>query len=422
MAENYSAPWRRGAVAAFGAAVLATGIVPVATGVASAETTTGGDMTFLATHEWAASQPTFAGQRIVDLEIDSDGHVWAGYGDYGANTGPIVLARHSVEVGAGFEPMFTMDTEAAYNLRSLGDDLVVPATDPRSKADFAVGSPWSEARPLGATHVFDTASLDGTDRWMVGSKGKDAVAWRTADGGMTWSEMIRVAPSEADDFSRFYFAASVGGTMRVQAVGNKSGADPNSLVFDGTAWSEQPSLLPDGGAGWEPTEFNGGVVYHASGHGHAGPIYFFDGSKATQVADGYDFSVAAGRLWVLTDAALVASTADLDTWIDEFRAPAGARSLATNGISAFVGTTSAELWSKDLSIRSEDEANDASTTTTTVVDSPDLDDGNTDEPHPSPSEPPRRAARVRADEGKRGAAQTDGPLVCSPGLVRLGRC
>ena len=301
--------------------------------------------TFVGTHPYAADQPTANGKALRDLQVHG-GKVWAGYGDYNANTGPITLAGYDPTTG-GFEAGFTSDTEAVLNLRNIGGELVAPSTDPRQRADFAISGPWRESRPLGATHVYDAATLNGADRWMVGSQGADAVAWRSIDGGTTWSESLRIGPSSGavGDYARFYFAAIVGGKLYVQAVNAMSGPQAKANAFDGSTWSNAPSIVPVGSVGWAPIAFGGGVAFHSYGHGTLGNIFFFDGKRVRTIGAGYDVHVAAGSLWLLDGAGLIQRTSDLVNWATVGTAPSNARSLAVDAGTIYVGTTTAELWS-----------------------------------------------------------------------------
>lgn len=315
--------------------------VPLA-GATTATATTA--TTHVATHEWAAAQPTATGRQILDLEVH-DGKIWAGYGDYGANTGPITIASYDPASPDGFSASMVVDTEAALNLRSLGEDLVAPATDPRSAADFAIGSPWEQARPLGATHVFDTTTLTGEDLWLVGSKGSDAVAWRSLDRGATWEESLRVAPpGEVDgDFSRFYFTATLDGALYVQAVSYSRGASTTSMRFDGSSWSQAPSLLTNGGVGWKPQPFGDGVVYGNTGQGIAGGIYFFDGETVTTVGVGWDVEVSDGVVWILGLDGRVQRSVDLVDWTTAADGPSNSRSIAIDGDDLYLGTADSLL-------------------------------------------------------------------------------
>lgn len=339
----------------------------VADPIGAATESVPGAATELATHAWAAGQPTAQGRQILDLEVH-DGKVWAGYGDYGANTGPITLAAYDPTSGGDFVAATTVDTEAIYNLRSVGDTLVAPATDPRRNADFALGDPWRQDRPLGATHVFDTTTLTGTDLWMVGSQGTDAVAWRSLDGGQTWTESLRQSPTSgaANDFLRFYFAAPLDGTLYVQAVSYATGASASSKVFNGSRWSDGPSLLGQGGVGWKPQPFAGGLVYANTGQGQAGAIYFFDGRSVTTIGVGWDVEVDGGTAFILDLEGNVLASANATTWSTVSASSPSSRSIAVEGTTVYFGTSDSKLLTAPITQPAGLADSIVDTTTTTI--------------------------------------------------------
>lgn len=306
------------------------------------------DMTLVATHPWAAAQKTTAGRQLAELQLH-DGRIWAGYGDYAANTGPIVLASWDPQTDDGFEAAITVDTEAILNMREVDGELVAPATDPRSHADFAISGPLRQARPLGATHVFDTAGVDN-DLWMVGSKGTDAVAWRSSDDGATWVESLRVGPTSGilGDFQRFYFAAVLDGRLYVQAVSDSGGAAQTSLVHENNTWSEGPDLLPLG-LGWSPEVVGDAVIYQSSGQGRGSTVLSFDGISTTEHGSAFDVEASGQHAWMLDTTGRVLRSADLKRWEMVAQGPADGRSLAVSETAIYVGTASAQLWSFDLS-------------------------------------------------------------------------
>lgn len=361
---------RRAKAALAAASALLTGaaMLVVADPIGASTESVPGAATELATHAWAAGQPTAQGRQILDLEVH-DGKVWAGYGDYGANTGPITLAAYDPTSGGDFVAATTVDTEAIYNLRSVGETLVAPATDPRRNADFALGDPWREDRPLGATHVFDTTTLTGTDLWMVGSQGTDAVAWRSLDGGQTWTESLRQSPTSgaANDFLRFYFAAPLDGTLYVQAVSYSTGASASSKMFNGSRWSDGPSLLGQGGVGWKPQPFAGGLVYGNTGQGQAGAIYFFDGRSVTTVGVGWDVEVKDGTAFILGVDGNVLASIDSTTWSLVGIGDPSARSIAIDGHTAYFGTSNSRLLTAPLTPLTDTADTAAEATTTTIA-------------------------------------------------------
>ena len=296
----------------------------------------------------AASQPTTTGRRIASLQ-EWNGKVYAGYGDWGANTGPIEVAS-TTTTGSGFAAEYVLDTEAVEVIRPIGDRLVIPHTDPRSGAsDFAFGTPWDQRSGLGATHVFDATTLTGDDLWFVGSRGNQAIAWRSTDDGSSWTDALVVDPTDPTSFARFQWVAVVGGRLYVQPWTGSSGNDNRSYVFDGTTWSRGKPLLDRYQSGRRPTAFNGSTIYATSDVGWAGSLRSFDGRRVITVRENIvDFAVAGGRAFALgADDVIVVST-DLKSWTPVARAPAGGVSLASSGNQLWVGTESSSVWRASL--------------------------------------------------------------------------
>lgn len=295
-------------------------------------------------HPQAAAQSTARGRRIVDLQAFG-GKIYAGYGDYEANTGPIAVS--ALTPGAGYAKEFTADTEATYNFREIGGVLYAPSIDPRVAADFSTNAPWSGHDTTDAAHVFDMATTNGSDLWMVGSQDVDAVAWRSLDGGATWTEELRIAAVNSGEFSRFYFAGVLGGRLYVQAFDSYQGAQAEAKVFDGTRWSSAPPIVTSWYNGWRPVEFNGKLVIEGYGQGSRGPVFSYDGVTSSVVTLGYDVEVAGDRLFVLDDAELRVSTG-LSTFSVIAVPPAGGRSLAVSAGVVYIGTDSSEILSGAL--------------------------------------------------------------------------
>lgn len=331
---------KRSCMTAVVTSVLAAGVLLSADGANArpVEST----FSFVADHHAAAAQPTSQGRILAELSVH-EGRIFAGYGDYQDNTGPISI-EYLDESSRSFAHAFTSDTEAVYNLKALGGKLVVPAIDPRSKADFAIDGPWRDARPFKATHVFDAATLTGADMWMVGSQGDDAVAWRSTDGGASWGESLRL-PRIDGGFARFYFAAVANDRLYVQAVSSMGGPFPTSKIFDGREWHDGPSILDRKDRGWGAKSFGSGFAYHSEGHARVGAVRFFDGvSTTTLERRAFDVEVTDTHVWMLTASGDVVRSHDLTAWETVARAPATARSLAVDGDQLYVGTADSQLW------------------------------------------------------------------------------
>lgn len=182
--------------------------------------------TLYATLDLVAAQPTSTGRLIQRLRLDDD-RLYAAYGDYTANTGPIhVLSMNLINPAddpttvAVISDEATLHTEATWEIKPLSKlgGLTIPFLDPQGSDDpstgqYATQNPGSQPRtwtthtnltPV-AEHVFDTAQT-AAYAWMCGASFDDAEGsaciWRSADGGTTWAAALTV-PS-ATGFARFY--------------------------------------------------------------------------------------------------------------------------------------------------------------------------------------------------------------------------
>ena len=345
--------------------VLIFAIAGVAYLVASrAQSTT---FTLLATHPQASVQPTALGKTIYALQA-WNGKIYAGYGDYGANTGPIAVTPFDPTTNTfASSPELSQQTEAIGLYRVLNGKLFAASTDPQygvstDYADGAAGSPssWQPVGPswpapnngVGMTHAFDMNTLTGTDLWLVGSQGNDPVAWRSTDGGATWVKSLDVTPP-AGDYGRFYGAAVYNGKLYVQAmlIDNTSnyvvGNESASHVFDGTSWTKGPNI----GNIWHPESFAGKLVYSgwaAPDNDQATGLSAFDGTKVVSSnapSSIWGYTIDGNTLYILGYNSVVYSTTDLATWYQQTTAPTTARSIAVLNGNIYVGTNDSKIYS-----------------------------------------------------------------------------
>jgi hypothetical protein len=298
----------------------------------------------VATHPEAALQPTDWGRMLVTLKA-WDGRVYAGYGDLNANTGPISVMSYDPATRA-FGTEWVSDTEAILIYRPIGGHLYAPAADRRAAADYAVGPPWRDVGSLDTSHAWDMVTLTGTDLWLLGSFGVDAVAWRSLDGGETWAEALRVGPAAGTFFARFYFGGVYQGKLHLQAAPLHT----VSKAFDGQAWSDGPDLFGGTGApGWHAEAAAGRLLYQSSTYAEA-QLFAFDGQQVQTVPVGpiWDYAVARAGVFTLGADGTVRCSTNLAAWKALGPAPPGARSIAVLGRTVYVGTLDSRLFALPL--------------------------------------------------------------------------
>jgi hypothetical protein len=310
----------------------------------------------LGTHPQAAAQSTAAGKTIYTLK-PYNGQIYAGYGDYNANTGPIAITPFDPVTQSFGNPLLSADTEAIQLYREINGRLFAPATDSQSGNDYAVSGtsgtayPWQNVSGLGSSHVFDTFTLTGEDLWMVGSRDWNAVAWRSLDGGTTWDQVLNIPTINGGSPARFNFGFVFQGKVYLQA--SEGGRPhPHSYVFDGTEWTQGPHLFAQlyTGSGHHPELFAGKVVFQTVAGGW-GELVAFDGAKTTQVLAPQvrDFVVDNGKIYALTMADTVVASSDLLTWTEVVAAPRTATSITFLAGKLYVGTERAQLYEFDPS-------------------------------------------------------------------------
>ncbi len=126
---------------------------------------------FLITHTEAASQPTTAGKKIHAIK-SYNGSLYLGYGDYGANTGPIKICKITPPSNA-ILCEFTLSTEQIDRYRVLGSKLYTVAKDPSvpNQSAYAVkngAQVWQDVSrnlmsqgSIKPAHIFDMIQYDG---------------------------------------------------------------------------------------------------------------------------------------------------------------------------------------------------------------------------------------------------------------------
>src|SRR5688572_16814263 len=326
----------------------------------------------VATHPEVALQTTFYGDHIATLK-PFNGRLYAGYGDYGANTGPIAVRAYDPTLGGFTDSMLTSATEAIYIYRELGGKLYAPNIDTRGgNSGYAVGvagtppdlDTWQDVITVPGIHMFDMNTWDGSDLFQGGAGGNDGVVWRSTDGGGTWNESLRVTPNAAAgaSFVRVHGLGRYQGKLYadVEQVGSSGGGifyiggrkAGTSMVFDGTSWSTGPMLTSSGHMS-HPEEFGGKLIYLDNSLG-AGHLMGYDGSRVAQVykpkgrqggsAFLYGYTVVDGVLYGLSSDMRVISTTDLKTWSLITTGPSGSRAIGLLDGMLYLGGVGGNLY------------------------------------------------------------------------------
>ncbi len=308
-------------------------------------------------HPAASLQGSVTGKQLLTL-FPWNGKIYAGYGDYGNNTGPIpIYAFHPDSMA--FIHEWTANTEAIYNYRALNGMLYAPAIDRKSYgmpgdytkmdssgiwADYNFGS--------NSTHTFDAISMNDSVLFMMGSQDTKATVWRSINNGQTWNKILTdtAISGIAGDFARFYFGGVLDGKLYVQARDFNGPMHPNSKVYDGVSWANGPSLFPSlGSLGWRPEAFAGKLVYRSWEPGSSSRLRSFDGTDNAWVDSMwvYDGFVHANHYYALVDSGYgvrnIRRTTDLVNWENLPTATTNSRSLAILDDYLYVGTTDSKL-------------------------------------------------------------------------------
>jgi hypothetical protein len=334
----------------------------VVVGVALAGAARAGTYDLVAVHPEVAAQTTSYGNHIATLK-PFNCLLYAGYGDYGANTGPIAVRAYDPSLGSFTDSMLTSQTEAIYIYREIAGKLYAPNIDTRGPgAGYAVGAPgapgsldsWQDQINVDGVHMFDMNTLNGTDLYLGGTAGNgDGIVYRSSDGGGTWSESHRrpagVGAANYVDIrihglglyqGKLYADAEQVATYSGGGIYYTSGQKALAcMVFDGTSWTDGPVLTKTGYMS-HPEEFAGKLVYLTDGL-FASPLFAYNGSKAAQVYNAkgknagsdyvYDYTIDNGVLYALTSDGQVTTTTDLKTWTFLDHSATGLRDA--NGVS-----------------------------------------------------------------------------------------
>ncbi|MDQ3142727.1 MAG: T9SS type A sorting domain-containing protein [Bacteroidota bacterium] len=308
-------------------------------------------------HPTASLQSTTRGKQLMTL-FPWRGKLYSGYGDYGANTGPISIYSFSPD-SLTFTFEAEANTEAIYNYRLLNGLLYAPAIDRKS---YGIPGDYIKQDSSGrwtnynfgsnSTHTFDAINLNDSVVFMTGSQESNAVVWKSTNNGQTWKKILTdtAISGVAGDFARFYFAGVYNGKLYVQARDFYGPMHPNSKVYDGTTWAAGPSLFPTfSSLGWRPEVFVGKLVYRSWEPGSSTQLRSFNGTTTSWVDSlwVYDCFIDSNYFYALVDSGYgvknLRRTTDLINWENLLRVPNNSRSLAILNGKLFIGTTDSKI-------------------------------------------------------------------------------
>ncbi|MEO6190089.1 MAG: T9SS type A sorting domain-containing protein [Saprospiraceae bacterium] len=306
-------------------------------------------------HPTAVLQPTISGKQLKTL-FPWKGKLYSGYGDYNDNTGPIDIFSFSTD-SLKFIHESIANTEAVYNYKAINGMLYAPAIDRRGSGDFAKmdsNGIWGNYKfgSYNSEHVYDAAGLNDSVLFMVGSQSSNAAVWKSSNNGRTWNQILAdsAISGKSGDFARFYFAGVYNGNLYVQARDYYGSLHPSSKVYNGSTWSNGPSLFPlSGSLGWRPEVFAGKLVYRSWEPGNTTPLRSFDGINNAWVNSLYVFDcvIDSNYFYALVDSGYgvlnIRRTNDLVNWQNLMKVPYTSRSLAILNDKLFVGTKDSKI-------------------------------------------------------------------------------
>ncbi len=319
---------------------------------------------YAGTHPQSANQPeNSTGRQLASLEA-WNGKIYAGYGDWNKNTGPMSVTPFDPVTGKFADvPEFVADTESVETWKVIGGKLYALHIDPKSHngatfsvADATSGKPvWKNDMYAKVTHAYGmTRGNSDSEIFISGqldegaSTNEVAKVYRSTDGGVTWSESLSV-PSRGG-YNRMLFIAKFGDKIFAQRLSTSdfSGANPQiqAWIFNGSSWSKA-SPLPNMYNATKGGEFAGKMLALASPFG--GNMVSYDGRSTTTVKPGVaDYKVHSdGYLYALHysgDGMSVSRTKDLASWEVITAAPSNSRSLAILDTTLYIGTRDSQLY------------------------------------------------------------------------------
>jgi hypothetical protein len=308
------------------------------------ETTDSANMRLLGRNPWALRQRTPTGRQIQSVEY-LDGHVYVGFGDWRANTGPIAVSSWDIELGAWVHH-FNAGTEAIERLRTLPSGLLLPYTDPMRRVDFAWGPQWLEAKASNAReesfyHVFDAAETTA-GLFLVGTRRKSGEPQVLRWNGQQWTESL-LLKGQPD---WIWFAAVLDDVLLVQTE-----AQGTYRLQDGS-WQQTDALFDT-----PRTRAVVGIGNRVAGISRestrAGHLQISSGSEKSRepFATALDLNIDQASGWIyLLRTDRIERSRDLLKWQTlDMPVPEGATALDVGAGHAWIGSASGALWAVVLS-------------------------------------------------------------------------
>lgn len=314
------------------------------------------DYELLGVHPEAAAQSTARGKTLHVLEIQDD-KIYAGYGDYNANTGPISINPFDLNSSAFDGSQLSAPTEEINVIRNINGKLYMPLIDQTGCLNCAAGfvktDPLEVVRPVSAIHVYDVATLNGTDLWIAGSTdpgtgGGLARAWRSADGTSGWQ--VAQSGEGGDPIERYYWLAAINGKMYMQ---QSTSLDTSIKIFDGTSWtSSNVDTLLASSDGYSVDVFENKIV---ATNGEYLSVFNPETDSLSRVkwstlganltnARAKKIYINDGYLYVLLDGGKVLRTPDLESWQQLGLSVDTASSIAVHDGVIYIGTTDSKIY------------------------------------------------------------------------------
>lgn len=320
-----------------------------------------GQFVELGVHPSAQYQSTAYGRRLATL-YGFNNKIYAGYGDYSSNTGPIAIQPYDLATMQFTPtPLLTSNTEAIYLFREIDGVLYAPHIDSKwgASGSYAYGiangavDTWADAPAMTsgvALHVFDIVKFNAA-LYLASTDNLDAAIYKSIDNGATWTVDHRVVPTASGDFLRFYGLVDFKDSLWAQADSYYGPLTTQSEVYDGTAWTTGDPMISSGtnhALIAQPEVFDRVVIFKLGHPGSLGPLFSFTGSRTSWLYPGdsrsiLDFKVEGSTLWVLSSDHRILSTERLNKWTHVQTAPEGACSVLHYQDSLYVGTTDSRL-------------------------------------------------------------------------------